>query len=550
MPQDQPYSQPGPNVNGPVNQPNGFNVGTNTALTDTPLSESLLVLRKRKWVVITAIILGLAYGYYVQVTQPKYYVATGRLQVRQGSSNEFRITAAGLGGSQNNRLETEVNILTSDTLLLNVARSLNLQDNMSFNGFKTPQPHRDLDNPAVRDAVLRHLHAGLKVQSVLRTDLIVLTYRSLDPDLSKNIINQLMRTYISRSFQSRYESTQKISEWLSNQLDDLKQQVETSQEQLMDLQKRVGVIGLDTGGTNGSSSNSSRGQIIGGQLDDLNKAATEARINRIVAEAHYRVLSDSSPNSTNLTGMEGTMNMSQNQTLSQLRTQYASASAQMAQVGTVYGPNYPGYLELKNQVAELQRQIDAEVSRNRNEAKELMQTAETTEKMTHSALAETESDAYKMRDDIVEYTIRQREFESNRELYQGLLQRLRAAGIEAGLESSEIDIVDLAFKPAHPTLPSTTTTIVTRLVFFLLGGIVIVFAMENLDTGMRSIYEIETLTELPSLAIIPKAKRYVEADEGQEMSTAHRNIFVLSAPNHSVRCALPCCFLPRAIRRR
>jgi capsular exopolysaccharide synthesis family protein len=135
-----------------------------------------------------------------------------------------------------------------------------------------------------------------------------------------------------------------------------------------------------------------------------------------------------------------------------------------------------------------------------------------------------------MRDDMVEFTIRQREFDSNRELYQGLLQRLRAAGIEAGLESSEIEIVDLAYRPASPTMPSASSTIVTRLVFFLLGGIALAFTLENLDTGMRSIYEIETLIELPSLAIIPKAKRYVEADDTQEATTAQRNIFVLSAP--------------------
>jgi capsular exopolysaccharide synthesis family protein len=522
MAQDQQDPQTGPNYRGPANPVNpASTIGTTAALIDTPLSESLLVLRKRKWVLIAAVILGIAYGYYVQVTMPKVYIATGRLQVREGSSNEYRVTAVGetIGGSIN-RMDTEVNILSSETLLLSVARSLNLQDNLAFNGFKTPQPHRDLDDPAVRESVLKKLRTGLTIKTLLHTDLIDINYKSPDPDLSTKVVNQLMQTYISHSFQSRYASTERITDWLSSQLDDLKQQVETSQEQLMDLQKRVGVIGLDN----------NQSQIIGSQLQDLNKAATEARVERIIAEAHYRILSDANPNATNLTGLEGTTTGQTSMTLSNLRQQYATLSAQLAQMNTVYGPNYPQEQALKAQLADLQDEINKEQLRNKNEAQQLLQTAKTNEQMTGAALAETESDAYKMRDDIVEYTIREREFESNRELYQGLQEKLHAAGIEAGLESSEIDIVDLAYRPASPTLPTASSTIITRLVFFLLAGIVLVFVLENLDTGLRSIYEIETLTELPSLAMIPKAKRYVEADDNLELSQAHRNIYVLSAP--------------------
>jgi len=521
MAQDHQKEQPESFNRAPVNPvAAGGAMPVNPAIQDSPLSETLLVLRKRKWIILAAAALGLGYGYFVHVTQPKVYFAVGRLQVREGSSNEFKISAAGVSGAQNNRLETEVNILTSDTLLLNVARSLNLQDNMSFNGYKTPQPHRDLDDPVVRESVLRRLHGGLAVASVLHTDIIVIKYRSNDPDLSKNIVNKLMTNYISRSFQSRYSATQRITDWLSSQLDDLKQQVETSQEQLMDLQKRVGVIGLDN----------NRELIIGTQLEALNKAAIDARVNRIIAEAHYRVLQDTNPTTTNLTGMEGLTGSQPNQALNTLRQQYATQSADLANLETTYGPNYPQTVQAKAQLAELQKQIDTETQRNRNEASQLLETSRVAERMANSALSETESDAYKMRDDMVEFTIRQRKFDSNRELYQGLLQRLRAAGIEAGLESSEIEIVDLAYRPASPTMPSASSTIITRLVFFLLGGIALAFTLENLDTGMRSIYEIETLIELPSLAIIPKAKRYVEADDTQEATTAQRNIFVLSAP--------------------
>ncbi len=109
-----------------------------------------------------------------------------------------------------------------------------------------------------------------------------------------------------------------------------------------------------------------------------------------------------------------------------------------------------------------------------------------------------------MRDDMVEYTLRQREFESNRTLYEGLLQRLRTAGVEAGLESLEIDIVDQAVAAAAPPCSRRPPSFSTVLIVSLLIGIILAFLLESLDTGLRSIAEIEAITQLPSLAIIPR----------------------------------------------
>ncbi len=147
-----------------------------------------------------------------------------------------------------------------------------------------------------------------------------------------------------------------------------------------------------------------------------------------------------------------------------------------------------------------------------------------------AALEAQKTDAYKLRDDLIEYTLRQREFESNRTLYEGLLQRLRTAGVEAGLESMEIDVVDQALPPADPVLKRQSTIILTVLIFGLLGGIVIAFLMESLDTGLRSVAEIESVTELPSLAVIPRARRTAAEQPGVSRPPTQKNLNVLSQP--------------------
>jgi len=215
--------------------------------------------------------------------------------------------------------------------------------------------------------------------------------------------------------------------------------------------------------------------------------------------------------------------------LNVLRGQIAAAKANYAQMESTLGPNHPQAKAQKAQIDELTHELDAEQKRLLLQAKENYLVARTNEEQTTAALEKQKSDAYKLSDDEVEYTLRQREFESNRTLYEGLLQRLRTAGVQAGLESLEIDVVDQALPPAAPLLKPQSTIILSTLVFSLLGGIIVAFVMESLDTGLRSVAEIESITELPSLAVVPRARR-MSSDELGRITTAQRNINVLAQP--------------------
>src|ERR1700737_801672 len=136
--------------------------GFTTQATDTTLSEALITLRKRRWVLIVAVLLGTAYGVYRAVSQPKLYEAYGRIQVRSGSSNEFRVNSvAGLTSDASSKMLTEVAILQSDSLMLTVARDLDLANNPQFTGSKSPSPHVSLDDPDVRQRIIHQLNSNI-----------------------------------------------------------------------------------------------------------------------------------------------------------------------------------------------------------------------------------------------------------------------------------------------------------------------------------------------------------------------------------------------------
>jgi capsular exopolysaccharide synthesis family protein len=488
-----------------------------TSVNDTTLSDALITLRKRRAVVLICLLLGLLYGIYKAETQPRVFEAFGRIQVRFGSSNEYRVSAVQgyAGDATASRMLTEVAILQSDTLMLTVAREMDLANNPDFLSRKAPSPRASLDDPAVRQDTIHRLQSSLHIMLVQKTDIIRIGYSSLSAKLAADIVNKVIAAYIQRSYETRFASTQRVSNWLSGQLDDLKQQVQTSQEQLMDLQKRLGILGFDQ---NHSQINAS--------LEQLSKATNDARIARILAESRFRMLSKMDPNAIDASIESGPGPAPAE--LNLLRSQYATAKAAYAQMESTMGPNHPQAKAQKAQIDELTRQIDTEQQRLVLQAKENFLAAQTNENQTAAALEAQKSDAYKLRDDLVQYTIRQREFESNRNLYEGLLQRLRTAGVQAGLESLEIDVVDQAMLPSAPILRPQSTIILTMTFFGLVAGIGVAFLLESLDTGLRSVAEIESITELPSLAIIPRSRRPTTDMSG--LSTIERNITSLSQP--------------------
>ncbi|HWZ52944.1 MAG TPA: polysaccharide biosynthesis tyrosine autokinase [Granulicella sp.] len=486
--------------------------------TDTTLSEALITLRKRRLVLVVCILLGIAYGIYQAFSQPRIYNAFAEIEVRSGSSAEYKIDPAqGLSADAGSKLGAEVVILQSDSLLLTVAREMNLCNNPDFLGAHGTVPYQSLENPFVRQQTLQRLHQQLKVALIPKTDIIRLTYSSLSAKLSADLLNKVVADYIQRSYETRYLSTQRVSQWLSGQLDDLKRQVETSQEQMLDIQRRLGMLGLDPAHNQNATT-----------LEDLSVAAAQARIARILAESKYRVMQGIDPNTIE-DSIDSSRGTGTPMVLTQLRSQIATARASLAQLQATLGPNHPQVKSQAAQVAELQKELSTEEGRLISQAKEDFVIAKSNQDQTLAALEEQKAQAYKMRDDMVEYTLRQREFESNRTLYEGLLQRLRTAGVEAGLESLEIDIVDPALPPAAPTMQPKSTIVLIMLVVGLLIGIVISFLLESLDTGLRSISEIESISQLPSLAVVPKTKR-TSAEQNPKFTTAQRNIAVLTSP--------------------
>ena len=491
--------------------------GPGSEIGDTSLTEAVVTLRKRRWVLIVAVVLGAIYGSYKAFTQPKFYEAAGTIQVHNGASNEYRVDLYSEYGDADTRMNTEASILKSDALLATVASEMNLANNPAFSGVP-PGSHLSLDDPNVRARVVGALQGGLNVTLVPHTEMMRISYSSLSAKLSADIVNKVVDDYIQRSYQTPVESTMKVSHWLSGQLEELKTEVEQSQQQMMELQRKLGVLGYD-----------STHSELGTSLEGLLAAEGNAKVARINAESRYRMIAGMDPNTIegSIETTPGTMPGELNALRGQLATAKATYAELTAQDGL--GPNNPRVKSLQAQIGELTKEIDTEQNRLELQAKENYLAAKAAEDKTEQELDARKAEAYQQGDDLVKYTILQREYEQNRALYDGLEQRLETAKVQAGLEALEVDVIDQALPPVSPTMRSPSSIILSTTVFFLLGGIVIVFILEGLETGLHNIQEIEAVMEIPSLAIIPQAKR-ASVEQMESMTTAQRNVNVLTQP--------------------
>jgi succinoglycan biosynthesis transport protein ExoP len=500
-------------MNQPVTHDPANPAGFTSTAADSALTEAIAVVRKRRWILVACAVIGILYGYYRASTQPIIYNATGRIQIHEANSAATQMMGSSM--SQETNLENELGIIMSDSLLLNVARNMNLANNPDFMGGKAAR-FRDINDPVVRTEVLRRLGAAVVATVIPRTAMVRITCTASKPQLAADIVNQVINAYQQRSFETRFESTKRISQWLSGQLDDLRQQVETSQEQLIDLQKRLGVLGLGFDATKPPTTQ------LAVSVDALSTASVGAKVQRILAESRYRVLANSDPDL-----LESNLDVAGGQSeLSKLRSDAAETQASIAEFSITLGTKNPKIIALQAHQREIQRELRSEENRLLTEAKQALVAAKANEDQTTSALEEQKQESYRLRDDLVEYTLRQRDYEANRTLYESLLSKLRAASIQAGLDSLEIDIVDQALKPAGPSITPRSSILLRTILISLVAGLMIAFTMESLDTGIRSVAEVEQITQLPSLTVIPKVRR-MSSDTGT-MSVAQTNIGVLA----------------------
>jgi exopolysaccharide transport family protein len=470
---------------------------------ESTLREYMRVLIKRKWMVI-AMIVGIFMAVAVaSLRQTPVYDAVGRIAVNKADPNliAFKNSAPDTDYVyEQSDLDTEVRILQSDLLALQVIRQLNLDKRPEFGGHSDQRQANLVADPLQTDsnrasALLASFHGRLRVALIPNTRIMEIHFTSTDPQLAASAVNTLADTYIKQNFQTKFESTMQASDWLSKQLVDLQMKVETSQEKLVRYQKEHEILGTDE-----------KTNIITEKLDELNKEMTMAESDRMQKEAVYRQTQSNDPEaiaaaivSDSAAGASGATSG----LLDKLREQQVGLRIQVAELSTQFGPSYPKIAQLNNQLKEIDRQLQSETNKAVDRLKGQYLAALQRENMLRGSFEKQKQEANKLNESAIEYSILKRDLDSNRTLYEGLLEKLKEAGVTAGLRSNNFRIIDAARVPTSPSEPNIPRNLSFALVLGVIASVGLAFLLENMDNTVRIPEQAQAISGLPSLGMIP-----------------------------------------------
>jgi exopolysaccharide transport family protein len=474
---------------------------------ESAIGESLRILLKRKWVILSCLVTIFSVVAIASLKMTPVYEAGGTIEINKpDASLNFQNSATfSLDYYDPTELETELKILQSDLLATQVIRELNLDRRPEFGGSSTPPspasvdlaPDPLLSDPSRASALVGGFKGNLKVALSPNTRIIEVHYRSPDPQMAATVVNTLMQTYVENNFKARFESTMQASDWLQKQLVDLQMKVETSQEKLVRYQKEHEILGTDE-----------KQNIITEKLDELNKQLTDAESDRMNKEAIYRLSESGDPDAIaasagGLVDDGGPGSQTASQLLENLRAKEADLKIQIADLSTQFGPSYPKLAQLNNQLKEIDTQTQAEMKKIASKVRGQYTTALQRERMLHDALEKQKQEANKLNESAINYSLLKRDVDTNRQLYEGLLQKMKEAGVSAGLKSNNFRIVDSARPPLSPIEPNIPRNLMFAVVLGSALGVGLAFLLEGLDNTVRTTEQAQLVSGLASLGMIP-----------------------------------------------
>jgi capsular exopolysaccharide synthesis family protein len=513
---------------------------------EVSLRDLALVPWKRRGIVAGCTAFCVTVAILICIFMHPRYKATATIELNQekSSGGDALSSLASLAGGDSDELktkiDTEIAVIEDDSIALAVMNNmgmLRLENPDRFSKEAGPLVSPEALPATRRESLVGNFKEHLEVKELESSRLIAITYTDRDPVQAAKIANQVVAEYKSYLLNSNFSSSKEVSQWLSAQLGDLSNQVAKSQQAVADFEHThnlsSAMLGLSTlGGSSESASGVGGGGGGGGgsvsipeleRLTALNEEVTQAEAARLGHEAIYRLASTENPDvisslgSSSLPGLSNSTVMSQGNgldILNSLREQEASARVAYASAETKYGLRNPHLTDLANQLKSIRDQIQNEIAKIKQRAKNDLVLAQQNEQALRSAFEAQKLVTSKMNDDVVQLGVLLAQARSSRALYDILYARLQEANIDAGNSATNVTVADPARPPGGYYMPQRTLFIMVGLFGGLFLGTGVAYLLESQDDTLTDSFQVETVSNLPVLGMIPFHRMEARPREG------------------------------------
>ena len=458
------------------------------------------LLVKRRLIIACSLIAALVIGAAITLMMTPIYIASTTLQIDREAARVLNVDEVApreslIQGEE--FFQTQYGLLRSRTLTERVIETLGLASSDAFlEQMKVDVPEiEDGDRAGLiqrrRELVLKTVQDNMDVAPVRGSRLVAVSFASPDPQLSARVANAFAEGYIQSNLERKFDSSSYAREFLEERLAQTKARLEESERSLVAYAAAQQIINVrEAGDATGEAQ-----PLVATSLSALNGALSTATANRVAAEERWR-RANAAP--------VGTLGQVLNSpTAQRLTEERAKLDAEYQQKLGVFKPDWPEMQQLRARITELDSQINAIARDIRSSVQNEYSIALNQERSLRRQVNELKGDVLDMRARSVQYNILQREVDTSRTLYDGLLQRYKEVGVAGNITANNISVIDQAQPPSKPDKPRI---IINLLVAAFLGigfGILTAFLLEALDETMATPEDAERKLGLPVLGVAP-----------------------------------------------
>jgi capsular exopolysaccharide synthesis family protein len=469
------------------------------------LSDVFSILWRRKWTLLFSILLAMIVALFFTLSLKSTYRANATLQIERINSELINIAnSKHLNGNANNFndpfFRTRYETLKSRKMLSQVISDTHLQsslteaDNSIANnlqvsikkllGFTETKSSGSLsfDYPDL-------LSQRLTVQPIDNSHLVKIYYEGNSPQEAKAVVSSLVHHFIKSQLDAHSETRERVNNHLKKQVDETHQRLRRSEEKLLTYSNAKGILGIDENQTRHVA-----------KLNQLNQALVQAEIARSAAESEYK---EAQRNGNG----RATLN---NPVIVNLKARVMGLESQYQEKLKLFKPSYPDMLQLNQQIIEVRRKLSIEARIIKNATNSTLKSsylsAKSQESRLRNELARFNKELLSLQNNGIDYNHLKRAVESNSFLYKRLLQRAEEASI-LSLNTSNIKVIDPAVTPIKKYAPNPSFNIMAGLMSGLLLGLGLAFWREAVDQSVHSTEDLQLITGLPVLGLIPKPKK-------------------------------------------
>ncbi|PYS48322.1 MAG: hypothetical protein DMG13_25785 [Acidobacteria bacterium] len=461
------------------------------------------MVMRHKWIVILVAFLGATAGILITLPQTPIYQSTTLVEV-QGLNENFlnmqNLNPTSVTGGWGYEIMTQVRVLQSRSLMEKVTERL-LNDKKTPYGTSSDRlaAWRKVfhlsSKPAIdRDRAIRMAGEDIKVKGSNTTRIIEITADSADPRLAADFANTLVDEFIEKNLDDRWKTTERTGEWLTKQMDDLKIRLEKSEDTLQSYAVAVGLQFTGAASKDGEQEN-----VVSTSVRLLQEELLKARAERMVTQSRFELIQSSPP--------EALPQVLDDPSLREYESKLVDLRRQGAELGSSFTPAHPRMQKLEAQIAEMETALEDARQKVVTRLNNDYAAAQSHEKLLNDEFAKQLNTMSSQTAKEIHYNILKREVETNRQLYESMLARVKESSIASAMRASNFRIVDLA-KPANlPYKPSPVNNAILGLMAGIFVGVVLVLLREQADRSIQQPGDSALYLGVSELGVIPSDRQ-------------------------------------------